>query len=149
MIGQQLSIPQLKLHLSTSHVAIGMAGELLIARALEERGYQVAITHQHGDLTAYTPQGEILYIEVKTARRCKDGKWRFTLYKQGHTDHKRADLVALVCVLRTGDVTPFIVPVSALIDKHQACITSYPTDYRGWLVQYRQILRSLTLECVQ
>jgi hypothetical protein len=153
MIGQQPTIPQLRSHLAQSHVAVGKAGELIIARALETAGYAVSITHQRGDLTVVDQHGEIFYVEVKTARKGKDGKWRFTLYKhwQGRTctNHAFTDFVVLVCVMKTGDCVPFVIPTPELLDKRQAVITSYPMDYQGRLAQFRQSLRKLTLGGMQ
>jgi hypothetical protein len=150
MIGEQLTIPQLMGHLAQTHTEVGKGGELMIARALEAVGYAVSLAHTFGDLTVVDKHGEIFYVEVKTARRGRDGKWRFTLYKrwQGRvcTNHVYTDFVVLVCALKTGDCIPFVVPTSELLDKHQAVITSYPTDYKGRLAHFRQNLRKMTLE---
>lgn len=149
-IGQQLSIPQLKAHMSQSRGAIGMAGELLLARCLEQRGYSVNTDHRRGDLKVILPSGEILGIEVKTARKNKDGDYHFTLYKhwQGRlcTDARHADIVALLCIMKTGDAVPFILPVTAAGDRKAVAICGYPMSYKGWLAPYRQTLRSLQLE---
>lgn len=149
MIGQQLTIPQLRRHLSQSRSAVGVAGEILVARALEAQGHRVSIAHDRGDLSVFLPDGQILGIEVKSARRNKQGKYQFTLWKhwQGRqcADHHNADVVILLCVLRTGDAVPFVVPVETLGTRHTVAITSFPTDYNGWLVTYRQTIRQLHL----
>lgn len=149
MIGQQMTIPQLTAHMSYNHTAIGVAGEVLVARTLEGMDFQVTVSHYRGDLTVVTPDGQIVYIEVKTARRAKDGVYRFTLWKrwQGRqcADHHRSDVVILLCVLKTGDAIPFVVPTPVLGNRHSVGITSFPADYRGWLVPYRQTLRTLSL----
>lgn len=147
-IGQQMTIPQLTSYMSQTRVQLGAAGELLVARALEERGYRVSTSHHKkaGDLTIITDEGQIVYIEVKTARRGTDGKWHFTLYKKGSQDHTGADVVILLCITKSGSATPFVIPISALENQHQACITSYPTTYGGRLAQFRQTIRKLRID---
>ena len=149
MIGEQLSIPELTAHLSQTHTAVGVAGEILVARTLEGKGYSVRIDHEKGGLTAISPDGEIVQIEVKTARQASDKCWHFTLYKhwQGRlcTDHHNADVVVLLCVMKSGDAIPFVVPVSDLGNRRSVTVTSYPRTYAGWLAAYRQTLRKLHL----
>lgn len=122
---------------------IGMAGELTARKMLEKAGYQVTRAPQlHGDLRAIDPTtGETWDVEVKTARRSKDRKWRFTLVLQGkggRTDHRHADVVLLLAVLKSGRCIPFLIPVSELLNQRQAVICSHPESYAGKLAQYRQ-----------
>ena len=151
-IGQQQTIPELINYLSSSRGQVGAAGELLIARTLEMRGYRVSTSHRQGrgDLSVINDHGEIFYLEIKTARRGKDGKYCFTLYKhwQGRvcSDHRHADIVILLCLLKTGYGVPFVVPVAELATVSKACITSYPTSYNGRFAQYRQKLNKLSIE---
>lgn len=151
-IGKQLlfPFPELIAHLSTTRVSVGFAGELLASRALESAGYHVRIDHRDGDLTVIVSTGEIVAVEVKTARYGKDGCYRFTLQKhwQGRqcADHRNADVVILLCVSRTGHTIPFVVPVSVLGDRRAVAITSrFPTKYAGWLAPYRQVLTRMAL----
>jgi hypothetical protein len=120
---------------------IGGIGEIWLSEALKNQGYEVTPGIQgqkRGDLLAIDPQsGEMTRIEVKTARKCKDGKWRFTLAKKGHTDHRHADKVALLAVLKTGDVVVFMIPVEEISRQQQAVITSHPERYNGKLAQWR------------
>lgn len=150
MIGNQLTLPQLKRHMAQTRIAVGSAGEMMVARALEAQGYRVSIPHERGDLTAILTDGQILSIEVKTARKGKDGKYRFTLIKywQGRTctDHRNTDLVILVCILKTGDAVPFVIPTATIGNRRALAISSYPTDYTGWLAPFRQSLNSINLE---
>lgn len=124
-----------------SHTAVGLMGERWLLNQLERVGYSVSLTHpgeRRGDLRVINPNtGEITLIEVKTARRGKDGKWRFTLVKRGKTDHRRADYVALLAVTISGLVVPFLVPVAQIEHQRQAVITSYPLDYNGKLSPFR------------
>jgi hypothetical protein len=149
MIGEQLTFPELERHMSYSRNYLGTAGEVWAARALEAAGYKVRLDHQRGDLTAITKDGEILYVEVKTARQGKDKKWRFTLYKYWQkrlcTDHNRADFVILLCVLKPGCCVPFVVPTDRLSAQRQAVITSHPDKYAGKLSLYRQPAKRITL----
>jgi hypothetical protein len=144
-LGYQQTLPYLRQHMTMDHVSVGVAGELFIAASLEAAGYLVSTIHVRGDLKVITPDGEILYVEIKTARLSTDKKYRFTLYKKGHTDHRHADIVILVCILKSGDVVPFVVPAAAVRDQKQAVITSYPHTYAGRFAQYRQRPKSLTL----
>lgn len=150
-IGKQLSFPDLTAHLSTTRVSVGFAGELLASRALQANGYHVRLSHERGDLSVILPStGEVVAVEVKTARYGKDGTYRFTLYKhwQGRqcADHRNADIVILLCVSRTGHAIPFVVPVPIVGDRRVVAITSrFPTKYAGWLTPFRQTLGSLRL----
>lgn len=145
-VGIQASFPLLNDFRHYNANDIGAKGEQIVAHALQVSGYTVRTAHDIGDLTVVSPQGEILYVEVKTARRSVDKKWRFLLYKIGSQDHRKADLVVLLCLLKSGDAVPFVVPTAVLKAKHQACITSMPNSYRGYLSRYRQSVRRLTLE---
>jgi len=142
---RSMSYAQIINHLSYTNVAIGFAGELMLSMALQERGYECQIEHERGDLTLYLPDGRKTFIEVKNARKGTDHKWRFTLWKDGHCDHRAADLIALLCVLRSGFIVPFLVPVEELSYQRQAVITSYPPKYKGRLSHYRQDMKSLSV----
>lgn len=129
--------------------AVGALGEKWTRLMLEKSGYVVKSERkgqQRGDLRVICRStGEIFQVEVKTARRCKDRKWRFLLWKKDKQSHLHADVVILLTVTEAGYVVPFIVPVAALADQHQAVITSHPFEYRGKLATYRQTAQSLNL----
>jgi hypothetical protein len=126
---------------SRTHREIGAVGERWLCETLERQGYRVAygqLGKKEGDLRVIDViTGEVLKIEVKTARQCKDGKWRFTLAKDGHTDHQHADMVALLAVMASGRVIPFVMPVEAVANQRQAVITSHPERYAGKLACWR------------
>jgi hypothetical protein len=149
MIGLQMTFPELECHMAHSRVSVGAWGEVMAARALEVNGYRVRTDHQVGDLTAYSRWGEIFHVEVKTARRASDKKWHFTLWKNGSQDHRCADIVILLCVLPTGRVVPFVVPIHVLASKKAVCISSWPWRYKGQLAPYRQQIKALNLETCQ
>lgn len=126
-----------------SHNAVGALGERTAWLLFEKAGYAVNRAGAHrGDLRVIRPDtGEFANVEVKTARRCKDGKWRFTLIvgKNGEkTDHRDADYVLLLPVLSSGQAVPFLIPVDVLANQRQAVITSDPLRYSGKLAAYRR-----------
>lgn len=141
-LAMQPTLTGMMVHLSDKNrKGIGAAGEMTARLLFEKAGYAVRLAGRHrGDLTVIdTTTGESTNIEVKTARRGKGGKWRFTLFKQGCTNHLDADYVLLLAVLKSGRCVPFLVPVDKLADQKQAVITSHPDSYTGKLAAYRQI----------
>lgn len=119
-----------------SRRTLGRLGELTAWNGLEASGYRVQRSRRYqGDLRVITGDGEVLYVEVKTARQCSDNKWRFTLYSRG-CDHRHSDVVLLLALLDYQAV-PFMIPVKDL-PGHQCVITSDPTTYRGRLARFRQ-----------
>lgn len=143
MIGLQQGLVTIFDLQSTSHTAIGRFGEEWLSQRLQARGYIVSIIHAEGDLKVITPDGEILYIEVKTSRANDRGKYCFTLYKQAKSgrikaDHRTADFVALLCIMPHGAIVPFIVNADELRTKRSASITSNPRTYAGKFSQFRQ-----------
>lgn len=150
MIGVQLSLPEITSLLSTSHNSIGNMGEAWLAQKLQQRGYLVRTDHERGDLTAIDRHGVIFCVEVKTARATVDGSYRFTLRKKSKTgqvkaDHRKADIIALLCVMPSGSIVPFIVPISFLYWNSGASIASNPRTYAGRLAQWRQRTSRLSL----
>lgn len=150
MIGVQLLLPEITQLLSVSHTSIGNLGEAWLAQKLQKRGYRVTIAHERGDLTVITPDGEILYVEVKTARANVQGRYAFTLYKQSKSgkvkaDCRQTDFVALLCVMQSGAIVPFIVPTSILRTNKSTGITSNPRSYAGRLAQFRQRPSSISI----
>jgi len=152
MIGLQMTMHELTAHMSQSHTAVGLTGEVAIARAFEANGYLVDVSHEGGDLHVVDSDGVMHRVEVKTARRGKDGCWRFTLYKKGSQDHRKADFVVLMCLSKAGFGVPFVIPISACKDRNSAQISSWPDKYKGWLSPFRQSMRKLRLpatECAE
>lgn len=134
-----------------SRVSLGAWGENVARNLLVRSGYAVQPSPYGypGDLLVkHRLTGELIILEVKTARRCSDGKYRFTLWKDGHTDHRKADAVILLPVLESGRVVPFVIPVSFLAVYSQVSITSHPESYSGKLARFRQSTDGLCLEGV-
>lgn len=121
---------------------LGRQGEINAYDLLARAGYRVRKSFaRQGDLTAVDSHtGQIWRVEVKTARRCVDGKWRFLLWKRGRQDHRHADVVLLIAVLDDGRAVFFTVPTAVLANQRQAVITSHPDRYAGKLARYRQSL---------
>lgn len=127
---------------------LGALGEKVIVETLTSMGYHARPSErkrgEHFDVWAKDlTTGEILRIEVKTARACKDRKYRYTLYKVGAQDHNHSDYVILLALTATDHLFPFVVPTLFLAHQHQAVITSHPLKYAGKLAPYRQNLQRL------
>lgn len=126
--------------------AVGVLGEL-IARKLLEQHYIVKHPQESktGDLHCIDPAtGEVVYIEVKTARRNKRGRWRFQLWKKGKTSHKHSDYFLLLAIVHPTTVIPFLVPTSEITSK-SITISSEPIRYNGSYARYRQRSNSIRL----
>lgn len=150
IIHRTMTSQELIRQFAQTHSAVGLAGEIVVAQSLERAGYVTEIRHERGDLTVIDPHdGQVIGIEVKTARRNSRGHYAFTLRKdwQGRQccDSRKADVVILLCVMKTGDCYPFVVPVGAMGNLRAVTICSYPWQYKGWLANYRQRLDKLML----
>lgn len=157
MNSRQAELPGLQYALSNrSHRAVGTLGEHYAAALLASAGYVVGNTQpgqKRGDLLAVDPDtGECIRVEVKTARRAKNGQWQFLLHKHdrhGRTSCHHADVVILLCALKTGRAVPFVIPCNVIGKRQRISISSYPTTYAGKWAQYRQRPHQLTLEVQQ
>lgn len=127
--------------------AIGALGERMALLLLQRRGYIVDYVardrQRRGDLRVVDGDGEVIRVEVKTARQCKDGKWRFLLWKKSTPgksgqDCRDADMLILLAVLKTGDVIPFVIPMAEARERSQICISSHPETYTGCWSRFRQ-----------
>lgn len=145
MIGLQMSIPELTAHMSQGRVAIGTAGENMVAKAFEESGYHVRTAYSNGDLHVINKSGELFYVEVKTSRKGVDGRWRFTLFKKGSQTHHYANFVVLLCVMKSGFSIPFVIPIEHCRDVNSITIPTYPGHYQGKYATFRQSLKKLRL----
>lgn len=106
-----------------TRMQLGQFGEDYVRAELRRAGYDVITPRKGtgGDLLACG-----LRIEVKTAYQNRDGKYRFCLCKDdhsGHTDHRKSDVVILLCCSSAGLVTSFVVPVVALENKNHISLT--------------------------
>ena len=148
----QLKLFQMEVHLSDmKRRAVGSAGEVMALMLLERSGYEVVTlppSARRGDLLAISKAtGESWRVEVKTARRNADGRWKFNLVKDGHTDCKCSDVVLLLAILKTGRAVPFVISVTHIGKLRSIQFRSHPLDYSGRWAKYRQG-KTLMLEVV-
>jgi hypothetical protein len=133
--------------LRASRHGLGVIGELTAAKIFSEAGFSV-MDRLHGysvpcDLRIVDMQtGEFFDAEVKAARQTVDKKWRFTLFKKGHTNHCKSDIVVLLAYLKSGAFTLFLIPTSEVQNQSQCVITSHPDGYNGRLARWRYSLNS-------
>lgn len=128
--------------------ALGTAGEQMVYDWLRAAGYGVVFTRRYesGDLRAQNQQtGERFVLEIKTAKKSIDGKWRFTLRKENSQSLDGVDIVILMAI-HEGQIIPFVVPAEVLSNQNQAVITFAPDKYKGKLARFRQTAGSLNLE---
>ena len=126
---------------------MGSLGEQVVKEQLEANGaivrYSAKGEHM-GDLTVLNSStGELISIEVKTAKLSKDRKYRFTLRKDGSQDCSGVDYVVLLVVLKTGFAVPYVIPGERLEGKRQACITSHPDTYSGQYSSFKCSIESI------
>lgn len=131
---------------------LGDAGERVVQAALHHAGFQCGIKHERkcGDLRVYIPDAgqEIFKVEVKTARRSKNGNFQFVLEKDdkyGATTHTNCDYVILLCVLESGFPVPFVVPCSALRGIKKIELTKNILSYSGKYKPYRREIGRMML----
>jgi hypothetical protein len=123
----------------TTRKQLGQFGEDYVRAKLRKAGYDVLGTRYGtgGDLLACG-----LRIEVKTAYQNGDGGYRFCLCKDdesGRTDHRKSDVVILLCCSSAGLITNFVVPVAALWEKDHIPIPRLK-NYHGKYAEYRSRL---------
>lgn len=144
-IGIQTPLPGLFNQFTQNRVALGTAGEGIIAHYLQKSGYEVSTNHTPADLCVFLKNGSVVYVEVKTAR-FHFPRWQFCLYRHNYTDHRKAHIIILLCASKAGYGIPFVMPVSAVSSIKQIQISSAnPREYRGKYAKYRQTLQSLDL----
>lgn len=92
---------------NTGHNRLGLLGEKEIADLFTKAGYKVEKDDFGSDLVVVNrPTGELLRVEVKTARKTTKG-FQFCLRKSGHTTVDISDLIVLLCVNPSGRVRTY------------------------------------------
>lgn len=133
---------KMTVNMKARNVRTGIKGESAIKELLELQGYECWYpdTDKSGDLMVYDPLTiNLRKIEIKTANKGKDGTWKFCLYREGKTDARHADIVALV--FRNGRETVIrFMRVSDIADKKMLKFPSLPYDYSG---KYSQSMYSI------
>lgn len=108
--------------------ALGLLGELTALAAFQRAGYNAERQRdkKRGDLLLVDKRtGEQIRVEVKTARKSKNGTWQFCLYRRKGrvcTDYRHADYVVLLAVTGTSAET-FVIPTRDL-DQKQIAFTN-------------------------
>lgn len=131
----------------------GYLGEILILELLKDtrwRAYQPR-AHHIGDLVVTdTSTGEILKVEVKTARRgTYQGRWQFLLRKHdqhGVTDISHSDIVILLAIDDNNRIYPYVIPSKFMEQRTKVALTSHPEKYSGRIASFRQSIKSLSLD---
>lgn len=127
--------------------AVGSYGESIAYDLLTRGGYLVSYTHEgekRGDLRAVDAEtGEVIRVEVKTARRGKNGNFKFSLERRNTarvmTSARHSDFVILLAVTKQGTAYPFVIPVDALGTVTNIEISSgHPANYGGKWAKYRR-----------
>lgn len=146
-ISIQTPLPGLFNQFTQNRVALGTAGEGVIAHYLEKAGYDVSTNHNPCDLQVFLKNGAVVYIEVKTARfTSRPKRWQFCLYRKDCTDHRKAHVVILLCASKAGYGVPFVLPISAVSSIKQLQITcGNPREYTGKYARYCQTLQTINL----
>lgn len=139
---QQLSLPKMYAAAYKTRHGVGFLGEGICMAELQKSGYSVSKAGRHkGDVRAVHPEtGEIILVEVKTSKKGKDGRWRFTLFSKTNTascDHNHSDVVILIAITKSGQPVFFSIPVEDIPHCHSICIPSNPRDYAGKYARYR------------
>lgn len=114
----------------------GYYGEKMLRDHFTSLGYMVSHRKHMGDLILTHPiTGEIKKIEVKSARKGKDGKYRATLIKTGCTDVRDSDVLILLVAKKVDDTDIYIIPVKDIFNRRHIVITS--DNYHGRFAQYK------------
>lgn len=119
--------------------ALGTMGEMLVYWKLLEQGQNVRLQRLSGaDLRVIDADGAVTHVEVKTAREGKKRHiYQFNLWKKGRTDFRKAEVVVLVAVTRSGRVAMFVIPTADLGDRSSIKISGDPLTYAGKFAKYR------------
>lgn len=123
----------------------GFVGERVVMEHLSSSDWH---THQAasvncGDVIATNRvTGETLRLEIKTAKKAKNGQYQFCITKadkHGATDYRHSDVVILICVDAAGGFYLYVIPASSLkLGQQRLSISSHPTVYNGKYSCFRQ-----------
>lgn len=122
-----------------------MTGQELGAMAEAHTAYLLAgagFTVEQGGPADLVVEG--IPVEVKAARRRPYRKggyqgYQFSVWRPGHTDHRRAAVVVLWCYWHpTRPPVAFVIPAQAIGDRRQLVIPGDPWTYSGQWSRYYQ-----------
>lgn len=141
MIALQLELFRLAVSIADqTHNTVGLRGEIYAQRLLEASGYQTSTPAERhtGDIRAVdTATGEVFKVEVKTARRGRDGLYQFCLRRGRKTNVADADWLLMLAISPAGLVTRFLMPASAVDGLCKFAIRGAPEGYSGRFAPYR------------
>lgn len=135
---------------SMTALGVGTLGENILREHLLEQDYQVfePQTRQSGDLIVFDDLGSEIKIEVKTARRCKDGSWHFKLRKKdkfGGTSISHSDILCLLLIHKIS-IDLFVIPVDFFPSKQQSFSMRHrASEYHGRLKPFLQDIRRIDI----
>lgn len=123
-------------HREMNHLT-GNYGESLVQLFFTMLGYKAEKADNGcGDLKI-TCDSKALCIEVKTAHKGNDSKWRFTLESKGRLGITlNVNYVILVALIGAESVF-YVIPASIVRGKRHIVITSNPKTYTGFYANYR------------
>jgi hypothetical protein len=119
--------------MKAAHTRLGMNGELHIQNMLKNLNFDVFTPEGDfsGDLSVFSwAYGMTFKIEVKTAKKGIDGSYKFCLYREGKTNCKYSDIIALVFYNDRKYVVRFI-SCDKVSHIKNLKITSHPDKYNG------------------
>lgn len=116
--------------------SLGLFGEWVAMEWLLSLGYLVERAHP-SDLVVGKPgiPGADA-VEVKTARVSPDGTYHFTLFKDGHTDHRHSKFLILLCITPDFWIFPYVIPTGQTMLMTHITIASDPRFYKGRWAEY-------------
>lgn len=121
------------MNLKAKHTRLGANGEKHIMDMLNRLNFDVMWSENafEGDLSVFSwANGETLKVEVKTAKQSAKGHYNFCLYREGKTDCKHADIIALVFYHKRKYVVRFI-SCDKVSHLKNLVIASHPDKYNG------------------
>lgn len=155
-LGFQRELAMLSSLMSGTRCALGRIGEMFVKVALEANGYLADILPERGagDIRAVAPDGQVVRVEVKTARLSKCGYFQFILkkkYKNGtfKTDCSNCDVVICLCVFPSKRVEIYVIPYSEVRNLTIVKIPKNIDISKSIWRKYRQRLQTLTLNEVR
>jgi Holliday junction resolvase-like predicted endonuclease len=116
----------------------GNYGESLVQLFLKMCGFNAIkpVGNGCGDLLV-TNDSKSICVEIKTAHKGRDNKWRFTLEKTKHYGITE-NINFLVLVALTDDESVFfVIPADVIRGRRHIVITSNPKTYSGMFSEYR------------
>ena len=118
---------------------LGDLGEVYVARKLRGVGLNVIV----GGVADLVAGGAVIEVKAALKRPYRNGGYlgyQFCLWRDGHTDHRRSDVVVLLCYYDLEmDPVAFVVPTERIGSRRKIVIPGSPWTYTGrWSRWYRR-----------